>query len=281
MVVRRTFVVLVTMPLLLAAADREEVPLEIRDGGYLHVRVRLAESLDATLMLDTGAGITTLAPDVIRALGTSARETGRHTGTRHNGETVTGPVWTVSSLRLGPVIQHDAVVGAFAPAGADGLLSLDFFRDVPFTLDFARSRLAIETAASLSDVERGAAIVPLRLRAVGAHQIDAFVDVCVGDLRAEAELDTGAGYAMMMLHPSYMARLGLAPPRATARGPFEYYVYSTTLPEVHYCAAPTVATTHQFAGFKEGLIYDALIGHGAFRGRRVTLDIPRQRLLVH
>jgi hypothetical protein len=277
---RLALALVLLVPLLLAAPPTTVVPLEIRDGGYLHVPVRLADARPALLMLDTAAGINTLAPDLIRELGGALRSAGVHSGTRHNGETVTGPVWTLSTLQLGSIVKRDVLAGAFAPPGADGLLSLDFFRDLPFTLDLARGQLTVETAGSLSAVAREATVVPIRLREVGAHQLDVFVDICVGDVRADAEFDTGAGFAMLMMQPAYMARLGLRPDTARPRGPFEYYVHSTTLPLVHYCDAPAVATRDQFVGFKEGLIYQALIGHGAFRGRRLTIDIPRRRLLV-
>jgi hypothetical protein len=82
------------------------------------------------------------------------------------------------------------------------------------------------------------------------------------------------------MQPSFLDRLGIAPPAGASRGPLEYYVHSTFLPAVAYCAAPAVSTTRQFVGFKEGLIHQALIGHGAFRGRRLTIDVPHERMLV-
>ena len=98
-------------------------------------------------------------------------------------------------------------------------------------------------------------------------------------MTAEAEFDTGAGYNMLMLQPGYMRRLGISPD-TKPRGALEYYVHSTFLPELHYCAAPAVRTEKQFVGFKEGLIYEGLVGHGAFRDRRLTIDIPGRRMLV-
>jgi len=76
-----------------------------------------------------------------------------------------------------------------------------------------------------------------------------------------------------------MKRLGMTADRKE-RGSLEYYVHSTFLPELHYCDAPKVRVSRQFVGFKEGLIYEGLVGHGAFRGRRLTIDIPGRRMLV-
>ena len=262
------------------ASAQATVPLEIGDGGYLFVRVRIADSIDARLLLDTGAGINTLAAPILDRLGAQARSAGTHTGTRHNGEQITGSIWSVPSMSLGSLTRRDVVVGSFAPPNADGMLSMDFFRDVPFTLDLRAGTLTIESPGRLRDIASRAERIPIRLETNGPHELDLFVRVCVGDsVVAEAEFDTGAGFNMLMLQPEYMKRLGI---RADAgeRGALEYYVHSTFLPELHYCEAPAVRVTHQFVGFKEGLIYEGLVGHGAFRGRRLTIDIPGRRMLA-
>ena len=255
------------------------LPLEVADGGYLYVRVRVADSIDARLILDTGAGINALSESIFDQLGARAHSAGTHTGTRHNGEEVTGQVWSVPSISLGALRKRDVVVGRFAPRGTDGMLSMDFFRDQPFTLDLKARTLTLESPERMREIASRAAAIPIRLAGHGA-QLDFFVRVCVGDsVSAEAEFDTGAGFNMLMLHPSYMKRLGIFP-GGEPRGELEYYVHSTFLPELHYCAAPAVRTEKQFVGFKEGLIYEGLVGHGAFRDKRLTIDIPGKRMLA-
>jgi len=262
------------------ASAQTTIPLEVADGGYLYVHVRVADSIDARLLLDTGAGINTLSDAIFQRLGGRARDAGTHTGTRHNGERITGTVWSVPSLSLGALRKRDVVVGKFAPPNADGLLSMDFFRDQPFTLDLRAGTLTLESQSRLREIASSAASIPIRLKPNGPFELDFFVRLCVGDsVTAEAEFDTGAGFNMLMLQPGYMKRLGISPD-ATPRGALEYYVYSTFLPEMHYCAAPAVHTEKQFVGFKEGLIYEGLVGHGAFRDRRLTIDIPGRRMLA-
>jgi len=263
-----------------AALGQTTVPLEIGDGGYLYVHARVADSIDAKLLLDTGAGINTLSEAIFGRLGDRARDAGTHTGTRHNGERITGAIWTVPGLTLGALRKRDVVVGQFAPPNADGLLSMDFFREQPFTLDLRAGTLTLESASHLREITASAASIPVRLKPNGPFELDFFVQLCIGDsVTAEAEFDTGAGFNMLMLQPGYMRRLGITPD-PTPRGGLEYYVYSTFLPELHYCAAPAVRTAKQFVGFKEGLIYEGLVGHGAFRDRRLTIDIPGRRMLV-
>ena len=277
---RGSVVAVALLGIALKSHAQSTVPLEVADGGYLYVRVRVADSIDAKLLLDTGAGINTLSETIMGRLGPRARDAGTHTGTRHNGERITGAIWTVPSITLGSATKRNVVVGKFSPQNADGMLSMDFFRDQPFTLDFARGTLVIETTSSTAKIASHAAVIPIRLTPNGPHELDFFVRVCVGDsVAAEAEFDTGAGFNMLMLQPSYMQRLGIAPD-GRERGALEYYVYSTFLPELHYCAAPAVRTTRQFVGFKQGLIYEGLVGHGAFRDTRLTIDIPNRRMLA-
>lgn len=268
----------------LAAASTEvgaqtAVPIEVNDGGYLYVHARIGNGREVKLLLDTGAGINTLSEAIITGLGSQARSAGVHTGTRHNGEKITGEIWTIPSLSLGALTKRDVVVGKFAPEGADGLLSMDFFRDQPFTVNFVDRSLTLESPARVREIADKAEAIPIELKPNGPNELDLFVRVCTGaDVSALAEFDTGAGYNMLMLQPSYMSRLKISP--GGPGGDFGYYVYSTVLPEVHFCAAPSVGARHQFVGFKEGLIYEGLIGHGAFRDRRLTIDIPGRRMLV-
>ena len=262
------------------ASAQTTIPLEIDDGGYLYVHVRVADSIDARLLLDTGAGINTLSDAILQRLGDRARVAGTHTGTRHNGERITGGVWTVPALTLGALRKRDVVVGRFAPPRADGMLSMGFFRDQPFTLDLRAGTLTLESASQLREIASNAASIPIRLKPNGPFELDFFVRLCIGDsVTAEAEFDTGAGFNMLMLQPAYMQRLGVTPD-TKPRGGLEYYAYSTFLPELHYCAAPAVRTEKQFVGFREGLIYEGLVGHGAFRDRRLTIDIPGRRMLA-
>jgi hypothetical protein len=278
--VRRASLVFALSAVSTTASAQATVPLEVADGGYLYVRVRVGDSIDARLLLDTGAGINTLGAPILDRLGAQVRDAGTHTGTRHNGETITGAIWSIPSMSLGPLTRRDVVVGRFAPPNADGMLSMDYFRDVPFTLDLGAGTLTIESPARVREIAGRAASIPIRLKTNGPHELDFFVRVCVGDgVAAEAEFDTGAGFNMLMLQPGYMKRLGITPD-TTKRGALEYYVHSTFLPELHYCEAPAARVRQQFVGFKEGLIYEGLVGHGAFRGRRLTIDIPGRRMLA-
>jgi aspartyl protease len=261
-----------------SASAQSTLPLEISDAGFLFVRVRLADSVEAKLMLDTGAGINTLSESILKRLGSQARSEGTYTGTQYDGNKITAPVSSVSSVALGSLVRRNVFVGEYAPEFADGLLSMDFFRDQAITLDLKAGTLTIESPRHLAEIARHAAVIPIRLKATGAHELEAFINVCAGDsVRAEAEFDTGSGFNRFMLRPASMQPLGITPD-GSGRGAPDY-VYASVIPEMHVCGAPSVNATHPFVGFKEGLIYEGLVGDGMFRDRRLTIDIPGHRML--
>lgn len=256
-----------------------EIPLQIDDGGYISLKVKLNDQEEARFLLDTGGGINVISKDLFNKLGPLS-EAGLHTGTRHNGEQITGMLYFLPALSIGSFTKKNVVVGQFAGLGNyDGLLSMSYFEDVPFSIDFVNKKLQIETKESIGNISSRAQAIPLEVKKVGKYEIDLFVNICINDsVQANAEFDTGAGFNMLMLHPSYMKKLNISePPKKTDYG---YYIYSTMLPKLSYCNSGKLYEANHFVGFKEGLIYQGLIGSGMFRNYKITLDIPGSKLLV-
>jgi len=258
-----------------------EIPLEIADGGYLFIKVNLNGTDTARFMLDTGGGINVISGALFTKLKGTMKLIGPHTGTRHNGESITGNLYLLPSLSVGSFSKTNIVVGEYAGLnGFDGLLSMDYFRDTPFTIDFINKKLIIETPRSLAGISAKAEKIPIRLKKNGKYELDFFVKICINDsLDAEAEFDTGAGFAMLMLHPDYLKKLGITISPKTTQG-MGYYIYSTTLPKLSYCDVPSLIQLNHFVGFKEGLIYESLIGSGMFSRSKLTIDIPASKMYV-
>ena len=173
------------------------------------------------------------------------------------------------------------VIGSYdAVQNCDGLLSMDYFRNTPFTIDFINSKLIIETARTLTEIAKRAGKVPVQLKANGKNELDFFISICINDsIDAEAEFDTGSGFNMLMLNTTYLARLNIHTGNKRKQD-YGYYVYSTTLPSLTYCGSLKLVQKKVFVGFKDGLIYQALIGSGMFSHRKLTIDIPGSEMLV-
>jgi hypothetical protein len=96
---------------------------------------------------------------------------------------------------------------------------------------------------------------------------------------AEVEFDTGSGFNMLMLHTKYLNKLNIHL-EDKPKQDYGYYVYSTTLPFLSYCSSVKLHQKNVFVGFKEGLIYEGLIGSGMFRNCMLTIDILNSEMLV-
>ena len=81
-----------------------------------------------------------------------------------------------------------------------------------------------------------------------------------------------------MISMHYMKKLNISDPGKKAD--YGYYVYSTTLAKLSYCSSGKLYERNHFVGFKEGLIYQGLIGSGMFRNHKITLNIPGGKILV-
>jgi len=82
---------------------------------------------------------------------------------------------------------------------------------------------------------------------------------------------------MLMLQPKYIKLLNMEIP--TEKKDYGYYLYSAFLSKLSYCHTG-LSQNNVFVGFKEGLIFDGLIGSGMFRNKKLTIDLANQRMLA-
>ena len=150
-----------------------------------------------TFLLDTGAGLTCLAPALVAELGLVAR--GRLTGLRMGGERVDlpqvdPPALTVGGLGLAPLAMGVLDLAAFLPEGwppVDGVLALDAFRVQPLTLDLRGRALWLETPDTLAQRVAGAQELTVRVsRPLAGVARELFVAATMADRTLWLELDS-------------------------------------------------------------------------------------------
>ncbi len=169
-------------------------------------------------LLDTGGGFTILTPQLAQRVGCQAF--GRLTGFRHSGE-------RLDTERCGPVdleiggqrIATEAAIFDLmsllqgAPE-VGGIVALQTFEPLPFTLDLAKNQLLLETPASLAARVRGATELRVRpSRQSGGASLDLFVAVRTPRGDIWLELDSG-NVGPVILSPHAWRQLGNAPPAA-------------------------------------------------------------------
>lgn len=195
-------------------------PTAIGLGSFLGVLATIDVTVEgeaATMILDTGGGVTALTPDLASRIG--CEPWGQITGFQQTGDKLTGQRCSDVALTLGGATLGARDVGVFdlsallppSSPQIDGLFSLDALAATPFTLDLAGARLTLETPQSLAARTASATEIPIRLtrQAGGASlTVMAAVPTPKGDLWMQ--LDAGSD-APLQIPPSSATALGLDP----------------------------------------------------------------------
>ena len=113
------------------------IPLH-RNGNHFIVDARPASGGNIRLLIDTGASMTMLTPDVLEQRGIHYQDTGR-TGVFNtaNGR-VRAPIYKLSSLTVGDWRVNQLEIGVLDLSGGsniDGLLGMNFLRHFQFFID--------------------------------------------------------------------------------------------------------------------------------------------------
>ena len=167
---------------------------------------------------------------------------------------------------------------------ADLKVPLAFFDEVPFTVDYARDAVIVESPASADERTRDGSAVPVRLERDGPA-VDAFMQLDLPGARTvEVEIDMGSD--SLILDERLAVAVGVDLHRDGVRrleGRDEtghaYTRFFTRLAgSISATEAPSVAQTDPEVMFQR-IIYDGLVGDAFLRGFTVTYDLPRERVV--
>lgn len=243
-------------------------------------------------MMDTGGGAIVLSGKMFRRIQASAKETGYFTGFRHDADRIDGIVYTIPSFGIGEVIDKNVKLGVYPPLdkyGVDGLISLKFFEDKPFSIDFKNQKLKILNAKELEEIKKDQLQIPVFLKTHTDFTVDMFIEICLNEsISVQAEFDTGSGFKTLIVNPYFIKKLNLDSKTASSRG------YKTpiskkssmdsifTISKVQLCALKdeNLGLSDKETVFREGLIYEALIGSEMFKEKTITIDINGKRMFV-
>jgi hypothetical protein len=277
----------------LGDAVPEGVPFKYIGGHIMTVPVRLSDNIGTTFIFDTGAGVSLISQKLADKL--HCATTGTHSGQRMSGQTLQMPTCAVSSLRFGSCVQKNVPVGiwnmtGFIPdtaefAGIEGFLSLNYFKNVPFTIDYPRKRFYIENEQSMKVRHENGVVVPVVADSKDNVEYTISVRVSVSKVvSALAVVDTGSG--SLILDEKFMKRLGVDPDGkvveavdGTDETGNKYRRYFTTLPEaIHLTEAPKISQMHPRVQFQK-IIHDGLIGDSFLSQFVVTYDLAHSQLI--
>jgi predicted aspartyl protease len=128
-----------------STAPRRDITPVVINGNQVLVPVTLSyrgRSATAMLLLDTGASVTTINEQLAARLGVDPMYTRSGTSTVADGRTVGSRSFVVDSLVVGPrsfpQLQTSILPGS-GGVGHDGLLGMDFLKNLRYHVDFSRS----------------------------------------------------------------------------------------------------------------------------------------------
>jgi hypothetical protein len=122
------------------------VPVAVERGTML-VPIVVNGQVNGRLVVDTGASITMLGSDIVKALGLSIPADAPRVSVRvADGRLLERPIVRLASLRVGDMTVEnlDVVIGDRVGAG-DGLLGQNFLRHFRVSIEPERSRIVLDT----------------------------------------------------------------------------------------------------------------------------------------
>lgn len=111
-------------------------------SNRIYVPVRFSyqgRTVEARLLLDTGASITTITPLLAQRLGLNSSNTTRSLARVADGRTVQAYLTKLDSITVGPKVKYNVDVSILPrvenSSDDDGLLGMNFLRDFTYSLD--------------------------------------------------------------------------------------------------------------------------------------------------
>ena len=269
-----------------AQTSLRSIPFTVStDTGLLMIPVAVNGDQTTPFVLDTGAGVSVLSQGLVDKLG--GRATGQFTGFRLTGERLDLRLFTIPELRVGPVLLRNVLVAGWS--GLDqfhlaGMISLNFFRDQPFTLDFRSHQLVIETVAGLAARQRHGSIVPVKIDDMRGISIALFAPFKLDGHAAQCEVDTGS--QPYIFASRYMDMLGLTAHSSGVQESGHTSVLGKN--ELRYRASASslqlddtqISTEGKPSILFEDIIYDCNVGIDFWKNRVVTFDVPHRKMVV-
>jgi hypothetical protein len=239
--------------------------------------------IDTRFVLDSGIGVTIVSQALCERAG-CARTATSYTGRRMSGQAVTVEL-ARATLTFGGLERTGAEVGVldlsgFPPAlaGIEGFLSLAFFDEAPFTVDYAGGTVELDGRGP------GGTPVDVRIERDGPS-VTAFLPLVIpGGRTISAEVDMGSDVLILdeRLAEEVGAELG-APEARRAEGvdetgnPF-VRTFMPIAGSVEPAGAPRLRQSAPQVQFQR-IIHDGLVGHDFLRRFAVTWDVAAAQLL--
>jgi hypothetical protein len=271
------------------ASFAQVIPFTLNEDSNIVVKGKFNDSLQANLIFDTGGGLNVISNKFFQKLKNTAEFQHYFTGFRHDGDRIDFEIYKLPSLSIGNFKIKNVLVGVtelLDQWNMDGLVSLVNFSKQPITIDYRRLELKIESPASIKTIRKSSRQIPIKLHSFADISLDIFVTVCINGEQLDMEFDTGSYPADILISSNFLRKLNIDTTQTRNENlvtPFsrkQIRRYVATIDSLGYCGLPYLLSRSVRADFKQGLIYDGIIGAGYFINKVITIDIASQKIWV-
>ena len=261
------------------------VPFEILAGALIVVPVQLANGMKARFALDTGAGLDVVSAKIAKEL--SLPTEGSFTGHRMTGEEMTVELTKVPQLSFAGKEVSGHLVGITdifdklpkELGSVDGALSMRFFADCPFMIDFQ------ESVVVLNPTPNGGHSVPLKITREQDLALGLLAPITIDGLYSgDFEVDTGTTTTIAPFRA--MEPLGFSQCDKNLRSvegvnetgvPFKRF-YGQVKGVYASGKSETIVRNSQIC-FEE-ILYDGVIGIDYLKSFSVVFDISNSQMIL-
>lgn len=269
-----------------------QIPFHYVGGHLISVPVKINGTTSARFILDTGIGLNLISKSLLEQLGGTVK--GNHVGNRMSGQALDVPLSSVGSVSFGDANLSNVPVGVwdfkdFFPATGEfseieGFLSLDFFKDQPFSIDYKSGHIVLEDEKSLRARVDAGRVVSISLDRQDVA-LSAFFRLALPEGNsASVEVDTGSDTLILDEKYISMLRKSIDPSGVdTKQGKDETgHSYARHFAKIagtiSLSSEPHIRQQNPKVMFQK-IIYDGLIGDSFLKQFIVTFDLPRSRMI--
>ncbi len=304
--------VLIGAGLVQAQEAPASVPLRVGKKRALMLPVKVGDNVDAEFLLDTGLGYNLISPQLAKKLGLEPNS-------NFKVHPVTGGELDLAQARLTSLAvgnQKDSdvevvvgeprlIVGTDGESKVDGILSLAFFRNHPFTLDYAHQTMVLENSESLNkrkaegtkvecrmSDENVVASVPLTLTPKAPDPpnpggIAGFLSGLGGGSpdppKAWVQVDTSCESLLLDSKLMFTLNVDATGANITETEPTDptgarYRSWASQMGKVEITETPTVTQEKSPVVFRK-LQAEGVLGQAFLRHYTVTFDLPNSELI--
>ncbi|MET0465957.1 MAG: retropepsin-like aspartic protease [Chitinophagaceae bacterium] len=284
-------IVLFQMKALSQSNLKNEIPFDLLPSGHILVKAKV-EGIEGSFIFDTGAGITVFTKSFFQKLRDTTKLDGGYTGFRATGERLDIDLYKVTNFELGSMKRATDEVSWLDVnlGGIDGIISLKSVEQYPFTFDFDKKMIRVESPSTLSAIRKSSKIIPIQLEQSRDRSLTIFAYFRVNEkLTLQFSMDSGAGKDVYRISSKHLQTLGInvndtanvkrIDKKSEFDTSFVSSIFITAIDKLSPAAQPAIAVSKPKVQFVDGLIYDGIIWMN-WLGNQISFDLKNKQLLV-